>query len=159
MADVTDVTEDQIQAQDDEDCGDACVIDLSKIQRRTESNGGNSRATLIVLTRGTYGHHDDAFSAVQVGNALLAEEERATLLLVEDGVYLAVKAQNPSALGLPNNLNYVEDFLELGGRIVAVESALRKRGLTAESLVEGVEVAPYSRLVKEMESHAVSVTF
>jgi sulfur relay (sulfurtransferase) DsrF/TusC family protein len=94
-----------------------------------------------------------------VGNAILAEEERATLLLVEDGVYFAVREQNPSPLGLPNNLRYVEDFLELGGRIVAVESALKKRGLTPQDLVEGVEVAAYPRLVRELESHAVSVTF
>lgn len=145
--------------QEEEGCEDACVIDLSKVQRRADGEAGDGRATLIVLTRGTYGHHDDAFSAIQVGNAILAEEERATLLLLEDGVYFAVREQNPSALGLPNNLRYVEDFLELGGRIVAVESALKKRGLTPQDLVEGVEVAPYSRLVKELESHAVSVTF
>lgn len=145
--------------QEEEGCGDSCTIDLSKMQRREAGDGGDGRATLIILTRGTYGHHDDAFSAIQVGNALLAEEERATLLLMEDGVYFAVKEQNPSPLGLPNNLRYMEDFLELGGRIVAVESALKKRGLTPQDLVEGVEVAPYSRLVRELESHAVSVTF
>lgn len=149
--------------QQEDGCGDTCVIDLSQVKRRAApeagKEGGNGRATLIILTRGTYGHHDDAFSAVQVGNALLAEEEKATLLLLEDGVYFAVKGQNPSALELPNNLRYVEDFLELGGRIVAAEAALRKRGLTPQDLVEGVEVASYSRLVKELESHAVSVTF
>ena len=145
--------------QEDDGCADACVIDLSKMQQREPGDGGNGRSTLIILTRGTYGHHDDAFSAIQVGNALLAEEEQATLLLMEDGVYFAVKGQNPSALGLPNNLRYVEDFLELGGRIVVVEPALRKRGLVQGDQVEGVEVAPYPRLAREMESHAVSVTF
>ena len=143
----------------DEGCGDACVIDLSKVQRRTAAGEGDGRATLIILTRGTYGHHDDAFSAIQVGNALLAEEERATILLLDDGVYFAVREQNPSPLGLPNNLRYVEDFLELGGRILAVEAALRKRGLSPQDLVDGVEVVPYSRVVRELESHAVTVTF
>ncbi|MDP7240137.1 MAG: hypothetical protein QGH72_02875, partial [Dehalococcoidia bacterium] len=80
-----DVTEGE--KQEDDRCGDACVIDLSKLQRRDSGGGGNCRSTLIILTRGTYGHHDDAFSAIQVGNALLAEEEQATLLLMEDGVY------------------------------------------------------------------------
>lgn len=154
---MSDVVEEK--KQEEEGCGDTCVIDLNQVKRRAAGEAGNGRATLIILTRGTYGHHDDAFSAIQVGNALLAEEEQATLLLVEDGVYFAVKEQNPSALGLPNNLRYVEDFLELGGRIVAVEPALRKRGLTPQELVEGVEVAPYSRIVRELESHAVSVTF
>ncbi|MDP2953595.1 MAG: hypothetical protein Q8O76_09805, partial [Chloroflexota bacterium] len=72
-----------------ESCGDACVIDMSKLKERPRSDVEKARATLILLTRGTYGHHDDGFSAIQVGNAVLAEEERATLLLLDDGVYFA----------------------------------------------------------------------
>lgn len=143
-----------------ESCGDECVIDLSKLKAKAEKKeAGDGRATLIILTRGTYGHHDDGFSAIQVGNALLAEEERATLLLIEDGVYFATREQNPADLGLPNNLRYIEDFMELGGRVVAVEGSLKKRGLTPQDLVAGVEVVPYSRAVEEVEAHAVSVTF
>lgn len=143
-----------------ESCGDECVIDLSKLARKAEARpDGDGRATLIILTRGTYGHHDDGFSAIQVGNALLAEEEKATLLLMEDGVYFATRNQNPADLGLPNNLRYIEDFMELGGRIVALDSSLKKRGLSSQDLAQGVEVVSYSRVVEEIGNHAVSVTF
>jgi sulfur relay protein TusB/DsrH len=155
MADET-----QEQQRVGESCGDECVIDLSKLkERHREQTEENGRATLILLTRGTYGHHDDGFSAIQVGNAVLAEEERATLLLLDDGVYFAMKGQNPSSLGLPNNLRYVEDFLDLGGRILVLEDSLKKRGLSRGDLVDGVEIISYSRMVKEVESHQVSVTF
>ena len=148
------------QQAEQESCGDQCVIDLSKRQKKapTESQG-DGRATLIILTQGTYGHHDDGFSAIQVGSALLAEEERATLLLLEDGVYFASRDQNPSSLGLPNNLRYIQDFLELGGRILALDTSLRRRGLSPEDLVPGVEVIPPSQMLKEVEAHHASVTF
>jgi sulfur relay (sulfurtransferase) DsrF/TusC family protein len=145
---------------EDESCGDECVIDLSKLKGRPRAEGdGNGKATLIIVTRGTYGHHDDSFSALQVGNAVLAVEEPATLLLLDDGVYLAVKGQDPSSLGLPNNIRYVEDFLDLGGRIIALESSLKRRGLEREDLVEGVEIIAQPQMAREVARHRVSVTF
>lgn len=144
-----------------ESCGDQCVIDLSKLKERAREKAQEEegRATLILLTRGTYGHHDDGFSAIQVGNAVLAEEEKAALLLLDDGVYFASRRQNPSPLGLPNNIRYIEDFLELGGRILVLKDSLSRRGLNKEDLAEGVEVITYARMIKEIESHHVSVTF
>lgn len=143
-----------------ESCEDQCVIDLSKLKERARDKvTDEERATLILLTRGTYGHHDDGFSAIQVGNAVLAEEEKATLLLLDDGVYFASRRQNPSPLGLPNNLRYIEDFLELGGRILVLKDSLKKRGLSQKDLAEGVDLITYAQMIKEIESHNVSVTF
>src|SRR3972149_4680820 len=123
-----------------------CVIDTEALKRRRaeqEANGSagsNGDAVLILLTPGTYGHPDDAFSAVQVGNAVLAVEQSATMLLLDDGVYFGVKGQDPIDLGLPNNIHYIQDFLDLGGRMLALRSSLEKRGLTQEDLLDGVEV-------------------
>jgi len=141
-------------------CGDECVIDLSKYreraaERKEEAEGG----TLILLTHGTYGHHDDCFSAIQVGNALLAEDSGATIALLDDGVYFGVKDQNSAGLGLPNNLKYVEDFLDLGGRILALRSALERRGLAPESLFPGIEVIEEPRLAEELRRHRNTLTF
>lgn len=148
------------EARKQEECGDACVIDLSKVRRQAAAEPtDNTRATLIILSQGTYGHHDDGFSAIQVGNALLAEEEQATLLLLNDGVYFVVKEQNSAAIGLPNNLKYIEDFIDLGGRILAVESALSRRGLNRDDLVSGVEVVSFAQAIREIENHAASVSF
>ncbi len=143
-----------------EDCGDTCTIDLSKLKGRSPEEAGEpSDKTLILLTRGTYGHHDDGFSAIQVGNALLAEEAGATLLLLDDGVYFAARDQDPTALGLPNNINYIEDFLDLGGRILALAGSLTRRGLLQDDLVKGVDIITPSQMVREIETHHASVTF
>lgn len=148
------------QTTTDEAC-DECVVDVAALKARRQEQGvrENAWSALIMLTRGTYGHWDDAFSAIQVGNAVLAVEEGATMLLLDDGVYFAVKGQDPSGIGLANNTNYIQDFLDLGGRMLALGTSLEKRGLSREDLLEGVDVITSAQMVAEVAQHNVSVTF
>ena len=154
------VEESNRPAPTDEQC-DECVVDVAKLKERLQLQAPreNGWSSLILLTRGTYGHWDDAFSAIQVGNAVLAVEEGATLLLMNDGVYFAVKDQDPSGIGYSNNMNFIADFLDLGGRMLALKTSLEKRGLTRSDLLEGVELITPARMAREVERHDVSVTF
>ena len=143
-----------------EDCGDQCVIDIKKL---LEKKGSATRETgsdlLIFLTQGTYCLFDDSFNAIQVGNAVLASEKNATMVLLDEGVYFGVKNQDPSGIELLNNTEYISDFLELGGRILALESSLKKRGLLDEDIIEGIRSIDYPQLVQEIEKHKASLTF
>jgi len=143
-----------------EEC-DECAPDLARLRERRQQQGAPTASwhSLIILTRGTYGHWDDAFSAIQVGNAVLAVEEGATLLLVNDGVYFAVRDQDPSGIGYSNNINFIRDFLDLGGRMLALKTSLEKRGLSQDDLLEGVGVITPVQMAREIEQHDVSVTF
>jgi len=154
------VEESNRPAPTDEQC-DECVVDVAKLKERLQQQPPreNGWSSLILLTRGTYGHWDDAFSAIQVGNAVLAVEEAATILLLDDGAYLAVRDQDPSGIGILNNTSFIEDFLELGGRMLALDISLRKRGLAKEDLMAGVEVITPARMAQEIARHSVSVTF
>ncbi len=149
---------------DEEDCGDECVIDPTKMQRaQTSSEGEISEAetngTLVILTQGTYGRFDDGFSANQVANALRAMDLEASLLLLSDGVYYAVKDQDPTDIGLPNNLSYIEDFLSLGGRVLASLESMGKRGIQKSELVEGTEIVDDLQIAQEITNHKFSLTF
>ena len=140
--------------------GGVCIIDTEALKQKAASaKRDRAQAMLIFLTRGTYGRWDDGFSAIQVGNAVLAVEAPATLLLLDDGVYFGVKGQDPSGLGLPSNLAYIEDFLDLGGRILALDRSLEKRGLGQEDLVEGIQVIGDAQTVRELAGHRTTVTF
>jgi sulfur relay protein TusB/DsrH len=90
---------------------------------------------------------------------VLATEKNATIVLLDEGVYFGVKNQDPSEIELPNNTNYIQDFLELEGRILALETSLKKRGLLIDDLIEGITLIDYSQLVQEIEKHKVSLTF
>lgn len=145
----------------DELCADGtCVIDTEALKKRAASVVRDQRhAVLIFLTRGTYGRYDDGFSGIQMGSAMLAMEVPATMLLLDEGVYYGVRGQNPRGLGLPNSLHYIEDFLELEGRILALRSSLQKRGVGEEDLVEGIQIIDSPQVAREIASHRVSLTF
>ena len=116
-------------------------------------------SVLIFLTQGTYGHMDDATGAILVANGLLGMKHETTLLLLDDGAYFVVKNQDPNDIELPNNLNDINDFLELGGRILVLEGSLKKRRLSKEELIDGIEVIHSSQFISEIENHDVSMTF
>ncbi len=143
-----------------EDCGDTCVIDTKKLlENRGAVRAGTGSDLLIFLTEGTYGLFDGPFNAIQIGNAVLATEKNATIVLLDEGVYFGVKNQDPSEIELPNNTNYIQDFLELGGLILALEPSLKKRGLLIGDLIDGITLIDHSQLVQEIEKHKVSLTF
>lgn len=143
-----------------EECGDECLIDTKKLlEKKGTTTVETGSDILIFLTQGTYGLFDDSFNAIQVGNAVLATEKNATIILLDEGVYFGVKNQDPSGIELPNNTNYIEDFLELGGRILALEPSLKKRGLRDDDLLDGIKIIDHSQVVQEIEKHKSSLTF
>lgn len=149
---------------EEEDCGDECVIDPTKTHGTHSSSEGEvsedeTNGTLVILTQGTYGRFDDGFSANQVVNALRAMDLEASLLLLSDGVYYAVKDQDPTEIGLPNNLSYIEDFLSLGGRVLASLESMGKRGIQKSELVEGTEIVDDLQIAQEITKHKFSLTF
>ena len=118
-----------------------------------------NKKILIALMHGTYGHHDDCYGAIQLANAIVAKGGEVTLFLRRDGVYFAMKGQDPTGLGLPNNLEEISDFLELGGTIKVDSNALASRGLELEDLVEELEIIDSSRVIELIEEHEFCLTF
>ena len=143
-----------------EECGDECLIDTKKLlEKKSETRVETGSDILIFLTQGTYGLFDDSFNAIQVGNAVLATEHNATIVLLDEGVYFGIKNQDPTEIELPNNTNYIDDFLELGGRILALKNSLKKRGLQDDDLIDGIKTIENAQLVQEIENHKASLTF
>lgn len=116
-------------------------------------------STLVIITKGTYNHHDDGYTALLLANAVAAFQEKATVLLIDDGVYMAVKGQDSTALGLPNFLKYIGDLRELQGSIMVLKDSLEKRNLSEGQLAEGVKVINLEGLCQEIKSHQATLTF
>jgi|Deesub1362B_J571_1020462.scaffolds.fasta_scaffold00013_114 tRNA 2-thiouridine synthesizing protein D len=115
-----------------------------------------NNSILLCLTIGPYGH-EDAFAAIALGNAILARDMDISIVLRDNGVYVAHKNQDPSKIGVPNNLDLLQDFIELGGKVYVSEEDMRARGLTKNDLISGVElISSYLELI---ESHDVILTF
>ncbi|MCK5310030.1 MAG: DsrE family protein [Thermoplasmata archaeon] len=114
---------------------------------------------LIAMMHGTYGHHDDCYGAIQLANAIVAKGGEVTLFLRSDGVFFAMKGQDPTDLGLPNNLDEISDFLELGGIIKVDSNALASRGLEPGDLIEEAEIMESSLAIELIEQHEFCLTF
>jgi sulfur relay (sulfurtransferase) DsrF/TusC family protein len=117
------------------------------------------RTLLIYCTHGTYGRDDDAYGALLQANTALAKGMRVTLVLVEDGVLMSKKEQNPAKIGAVNNLVELRDFLDLGGTLLALQESLDERGLSKNDLIEGMRCIQYPDLVGTIEDHQLSLTF
>jgi predicted peroxiredoxin len=114
---------------------------------------------LIYCTHGTYGRDDDAYGALLQANHAVARGMNVTLVLVEDGVLLSKKNQNPSKIGLPNNLDEIKDFIELGGILIVIKESLEERGVKENEIIDGAEISPYLDIVDLIEKNEISLTF
>ncbi len=145
--------------------GDVCYIDTEALKKEMAEKGSGGQAppakdsVLFMVTRGTYGRYDDVYGAILVANATLAKQQGATMLLINDGIYLAMKDQEPSRIALASNLPEISDFHELGGRLLAHRESLEKRGVDSSDFIDGVEIIEDDRIVLEIERHSVSLTF
>ena len=117
------------------------------------------KKVLITVIHGTYGHQDDSYGALLLGNGTLAKGGDATLYLKADGVYLAVAGQNPNAMGFPNNLDELSDFLDLGGTVMVDRASMEERGLKSEDLADKVEVIGREKELELISEHHLNVIF
>jgi sulfur relay (sulfurtransferase) DsrF/TusC family protein len=115
------------------------------------------KRTLIILSHGTYGHNDDAYGAMLVINAILAMGSEATLLLRDDGVYMALKGQDPNEIGQENNLKQLADLVELGGKIYLFGPSLEARAIERSELLDDITIIERMDLVKVLKEHELFI--
>ena len=114
---------------------------------------------LVYNTHGTYGREDDAYGALLASNSALAKGMEVSMILSDDGVCMAKKNQDPGTIGLPNNLDDLQDFAELDGALYVIREHLEERGIKQSELVEEARIIPIADVVGLMQEHDISLTF
>lgn len=104
---------------------------------------------IIVVRRPPYGTIDAA-EAIRHAGGGLSFQVPTTLLLMEDGVFMARREQRPEALGYLSLSRALEDYLsrraqgkdgaEIAGEVVVHGPSVRERGLAPEDLISGTKV-------------------
>ncbi len=96
-----------------------------------------------------------------MGNAALAMDIEATVVLQGNGVFLAQPSHLkhiPQGGDFPQLEKLVTDFMALGGKLVACVPCMKDRKLEKEDLIEGVELTAAGKLVMaSIEADAVLV--
>lgn len=117
----------------------------------SEPNIARKEKTVIFATHGPDDPERATFPFV-MGNAALAMESQATIVLQGAGVALAKKGchEHVFAAGLPPLSELLRDFLEQGGKIWVCVPCIKERRITADMLVEGAETTAAGKVVAEV---------
>jgi uncharacterized protein len=97
-----------------------------------------------------------------MGNAALAMDIQATVVLQGNGVYLARKGYTENMLppgGFPPLTKLIREFLELGGKLLVCVPCIKERKIDEKAdLIEGAQTTAAGALnVEATESKAVFV--
>lgn len=96
-----------------------------------------------------------------LGNAALAMDLEAVVVLQGTGVYLAKQGyvDNVFAGGLPALKDQLKTFLELGGKLMVCVPCIKERRIEEADLVPGSEPVAAAKLTLELLSAKVSLVY
>ncbi len=109
-----------------------------------------------MITTAPYGV-ERAYSALRFALTSILEGIDINIFLIEDGVYVGKKNQNPA--GVPNYLEYLKNCIESGATVKVCGPCCSARGLNEEDLIEGVKLATMHDLVEFAKESDKVITF
>lgn len=111
---------------------------------------------VILVTKPPYGS-EHTYGALYTAIASIEIGLRTTLILLDDGVYVAMRDQAPEiALGYPSCEELLRRILS-DSQVLVDETSLLERGLTGEHVLQGVAVTPREHLVEALSSEGEAV--
>jgi predicted peroxiredoxin len=97
---------------------------------------------VIEIVHAPYGR-ENCHAGLSIARAWVSAGHKVIVALHNDGVYAAKKGQIDSEkeIGMPSIEDQIKAIIGAGGRVLADQLCMEVRGLTAEMLIEGVEVS------------------
>jgi tRNA 2-thiouridine synthesizing protein D len=99
----------------------------------------------VVVTEAPYGR-EKAYSALRFALTCLVDGHRVNLFLMQDGVYVARKDQNPAEF--PNFGGYLDEAIKEGADVKICTPCSQNRGLTDKDFLKGAKLATIHDLVE-----------
>ncbi|MBI0583395.1 MAG: DsrE family protein [Methanomassiliicoccus sp.] len=114
---------------------------------------------LILITKAPYGL-EEAFAGARLalGGKVSGLMDTSNVLLMGDGVLNALEAQTPAAVGMPSNLEALQDIMDLDGEVYCLEPDLRLRARDMKVL-DGVKLVSWSEARAIVRAHQLVNTF
>ncbi len=109
----------------------------------------------IVIANGAY-TSERPYTMLRFALTALLEEHKVNIFLVEDGIFVGKKNQDPSSY---DNLGkWMVDVISEGANVKACGVCMKARGLSEDELIDGIEKTTMNGLV-EMCEEADNVLF
>jgi tRNA 2-thiouridine synthesizing protein D len=110
----------------------------------------------VVIMEAPYGR-ERPYTALRFALTAALEGHKVRLFLVQDGVFVARKAQAPDAF--PNIAGLLSDAVKEGVEVKTCTPCCKARGLSIDDFVQGVQMATMSDLVEWSTSSDKVLTF
>jgi uncharacterized protein len=97
-----------------------------------------------------------------MANAALAMDVKAVIALQGNGVYLALKGYTDTMLpggGFPPMNKLIQDFLELGGKLLVCVPCIKERHIEQSDLIKGAELTAGGALTQEILTANASLVY
>jgi len=116
-----------------------------------ESDVEQTEKIVIIATHGPEDPEGASFPFL-MGNAALAMDSHAIIVLQGAGVFLAKKGcyEHVFAAGFPPLKELVQSFVELGGKIWVCIPCIEERKITKDMLLDGTELAKSGKVILEV---------
>jgi len=98
----------------------------------------------IVIGSGAY-TSERPYTMLRFAYTSLLEGHKINIFLVEDGVFVGKKNQNPSSYD--NLEKWLKDVIEEGGVVKACGVCIKARGVVAEELISGIDITTMNGFV------------
>ncbi len=99
----------------------------------------------IIIADGAY-TKERPFTMLRFAYTALLEDHRINIFLVEDGIFVGKKNQDPSAYD--NVGKWMKDVISEGGTVKACGACMKARGITEVELIEGIKKTTMNGLVE-----------
>ncbi len=94
-----------------------------------------SQTFTIVIANGAY-TSERPFTMLRFAYTALLEEHKVNIFLVEDGIFVGKKNQNPATYD--NVGKWMSDVIEEGANVTACGVCMKARGLSEDELMDGI---------------------
>ena len=91
----------------------------------------------VLIRKAPYGT-EDAFAGLKLGLATIANGMETKVILMEDGVFNAMKHQKSEKIHMPSIIDAINDLLSLDVKIYCVLDHLIERGIEKENLMDEI---------------------
>ncbi|MBA2869122.1 DsrE/DsrF/TusD sulfur relay family protein [Methanococcus maripaludis] len=110
----------------------------------------------VIIGDAPYGK-ERAYSALRFALTALLEGIDINIFLLEDGVYVGKKDQNPA--GVPKYSELLENAIEAGAVVKACGPCGKARGISDEELLDGIVFATMHDLIAFVKESDKTVNF
>ena len=119
-----------------------------------------ANSIVTIVTKPPYGT-EEAFAGLRLALSQIAGGlvERSDVILLEDGVFNAISEQKSDVIGMPSNVEAIEDLLDMECTVYCAREDLEDRGIATSNMIENISVIPRDDVSKIVHEYDITASF